>query len=319
MAQERGTNIEALREINKIKFYRYDTQHPASTKEKLNEGKSTLLFDAYSKEPVGTFEANCETTSLTENWINGFLQGSGEGGLMHILTNSVVSKISQQAFGVSTSALQYDYNYMFKGTTSFSKNFNCYLHVVDDVYEDVVLKLYNLIKFVLPDELNELSSTSFIKLVDNEINKFAEHGDSNNPIQTIVNVGKDIAGSLWSHAKFYFGGATVMLAPPQLDPRTALKVCIGDYIVIENVIIDKVTFTLPFLTYEGGLFDHVDLSISLKGTRNMTIRTYDWLKKMLLTLNGIDSSRADAMMETRDWNRLTLNERFSFNRNIIKR
>lgn len=308
MAQVRGANIEALREINKIKLYRYDNATPASTREIYDKGKKNLLFSAYSKEALGTFTADCQTMSLTDEWIGNILKGSGEGGFMHLITNSIVARVAQQAFGVSTSALQYDYNYMFKGTSTFSKSFNCYLQTVNDVYEDVINPLYKLIKFVLPDETKELSQTAFVQAADKEMSDFTKHGESEGVIDSIVNVGKDIAGWLWNQGKFYFGGVSALLAPPQLDQKCALKLVVGDYIVLDNIIIEKVDFKLPFLTYEGGLFDHVDITFSIKGTRNMTIKTYKWLKDMTTSLEF--SEKIDILE--------TMNERYAPNYDLIR-
>lgn len=277
MIQDRGANIESLREINKIKFYRYDTETTASTREIYEKVESSLLLSAYSDKPLKSFNVSCETMSLTDSWIKS-LFGSEAGTFTKIITDSVLSNISQAAFGYSTKALQYDYNYMFKGTNTFSQSFDCYLQVTDDFWKDVARPLYRLVRFILPQETKELSETKFIKIVDKEVNKFVnDKANGNGAVDTVVNVAKDVAGWLWAQGKHYFGGVAGLKPPPQLNQETALKIVIGDFIVIDNVIIDSVDFTLPFLTYEGGLFDRVGLTIKVKGTRNMTIKTYDWL------------------------------------------
>ena len=288
--QTKGVNIEALREINKVKFYRYDVESTASTREIYDKGSQSLLFEAYSDKPVGTFSAKCETMSLTDSWVKKLFDNT-DGTLTHIIMDSVVSNIAQSAFGFSTKALQYDYNYMFKGTTSFSHKFTCYLQVVDDFQKDVARPLYNLIRFVLPRETKEISEVEFFKIADEKVTEFVnDKTDGNGAMGAVVNVAKDVAGWLWAQGKHYFGGVSGLKPPPQLDQKTALKVVIGDYIVLENVIIDSVDFTLPFLTYEGGLFDRVGLDITIKGTRNMSIKTYDWLYRISRLNFGSDGT-----------------------------
>lgn len=266
-----GANIESIRELNKIRIYAYNVGTPASGGAVSEiKGTSTEIFSAYLTQSIGSFTAGVQVSSLMEQfakWVNGapFI-GKALGG--------VVSKVVQQQTN-SSLAFNYDYNYQFTGTPQFTKTFACELVTKNDFYDDVAQPLWNLLQWLVPDEGAKLADTA-------DLVKLGQMIETNTDLE-----GKklferewiaDIAQFLWETANEYFGGITFYQIPKQFNHDARLRVCIGNWIVIENIILDSVTFDIPYLMYEDGLFDRVGLTLSLKGTRNTSIRTYDWVK-----------------------------------------
>ena len=264
-----GINIDSIRELNKVKLYAYNVGTP-KTGGAVSEVKNSTsdFFSAYLTQPLGGFDAGVQVNSLMNEfagWIN-------KAPFIGKMLSGTVSSVIQRQTDTSL-AFNYDYNYQFTGTPQFTKTLSCELVTKNDFYEDVAKPLYRLLEWLVPDEGQKLADTTSLKDLGAKIM------DDKNPLfqREWMN---DIARFLWETANEYFGGITFYKIPKQFEHEARLRVCIGEWIVIENVIIDSVKFDIPWLLYEDGLFDKIGLSLSLKGTRNTSIHTYDWVKNI---------------------------------------
>lgn len=298
-----GINIESIRELNKLKIYAYNVGTPASggSLTEINGTSTNILGEngcLYLTSPIGEFTAGVQVGSLMEqfaNWVNGSAFGSKVFG-------SVVSKVIQQQTD-SSLAFNFDYNYQFTGTPQFTKKFNCELVTRNDFYEDVAQPLWRLLEWLVPDESVKLADTTnmveFGRMIETNTDRDGKKLFEREWVS-------DFAKFLWETSNEYFGGMTFFQIPKQFKQDARLRICIGDWIVLENIILDSVTFDLPYLMYEGGLFDRVGLSLNVKGTRNTSIKTYDWLKNLAYQ-RRVGELLQGGMMQTQTQ---TLNQKF---------
>lgn len=270
-----GINIDSIRELNKLRIYAYNVSTPASggsLTEVLGSTTNILGKDGglYLTQSVGEFTAGVQVGSLMEqfaNWVNSSAFGSKAFG-------SVVSKVIQQQTD-SSLAFNFDYNYQFTGTPQFTKKFNCELVTRNDFYEDVAQPLWRLLEWLVPNETVKLADTADMV----ELGRMIENNTDRDGKKLFEREWvSDIAKFLWETSNEYIGGMTFFQIPKQFKQDARLRICIGNWIVLENIILDSVTFDLPYLMYADGLFDRVGLTLSLKGTRNTSIKTYDWVR-----------------------------------------
>ena len=270
-----GVNIESIRELNKVRIYAYDVGTPASGGAVSEiQGTSTEIFSAYMTSPLGSFTAGVQVSSLMEqfaNWVNG-------APYIGKALSGVVSKVVQQQTN-SSLAFNFDYNYQFTGTPQFTKTISCELVTRNDFYDDVATPLWKLLQWIVPDEGVKLADTADLVQLGRMIET---NTDLNGKKLFEREWVSDIAQFLWETANEYFGGITFYKIPKQFNHDARLRVCIGNWIVIENIILDSVNFDIPYLMYADGLFDRVGLTLSLKGTRNTSIHTYDWVRDIAL-------------------------------------
>ena len=278
-----GINIESIRELNKLRIYAYNVSTPANGGS-LSEvpGSTTDVFSAYLTQPIGDFTAGVQVGSLMEEFAK-FINGSAVVGK---LIGGAVSRVIQQQTN-SSLAFNYDYNYQFMGTPQFSKTFKCELVTKDDFYEDVAKPLWRLLEWLVPDETMKLADTANMKEMGAMIvNNVDRNGGKLFEREWVA----DIAKFLWETGNEYFGGMTFYQIPKQFNKDARLRICIGKWIVIENIILESVTFDLPYLMYEGGLFDRVGLTLNVKGTRNTSIKTYSWIKDIAFQTPNVASA-----------------------------
>jgi hypothetical protein len=107
-------------------------------------------------------------------------------------------------------------------------------------------------------------------------------------------IDQDILDKFWNYveglggeADDMLGGLSFMKKPKQLQSGNLFtRILIGNYIVIDNVIIEGIGFDIPYLFYEGGLFDKVTVTLSVKGNRKMSLKNYDWLRQLSYASEG---------------------------------
>lgn len=266
-----GINIDSIRELNKVILRGYRVFRPKTGGDKVDADKGTEIFSAYLTQPVGNFSAGLQMNSLMNEFVKA-LSSSFIGGLV----NSKFAKIITRSQDASL-AFNYDYNYQFTGTTEFSKSIKCELVTKNDFYEDVAQPLWSLLEWLIPNETKKLSETTSMKEMNTRImTNTASDGSKLFEQQWLA----DVAQFLWTTANEYIGGATMFEIPNQFKLDTKLRLHIGKYITLENIIIEKVDFDIPYLMYGDGLFDKVDVTLTVKGTRNTSIKTYDWLREI---------------------------------------
>ena len=308
-----GLNIESVRNQNTITIY--------SVK---NGGEQSRVFSAYLTSPLGRFDAGVSDYGSLTQQLGKTLKGLG---IVGDVINSRVGQFAKsfmsggrlgvgQLLGTGVeyaNAINYNMNYRFTGTSEFSHGFECELVVKDDFIDDVIVPLWNIISYVLPDESEPLKDTNLYKIISGGINsaggwvKDKVNGvNAENPF-----IQQDALDTFWKYISTVggevgdmAGSVTVLKKPLQLQGGMShSRITIGDYIEIDDVIVESVGFSLPYLLYEGGLFDNVKVSIKVKGNRKMTLKTYDWIKQ-LVRLEG------DFPMESIPPH-ISLNEQFS--------
>lgn len=311
----KGLNLDAIRELNKIKVYAvknvtHEVNLDPYTKESFTETESKPLFTAYLTSPLGAFNSQINTDSLTQS-MGEFIKQSklvslaGEtmiGGIIQNLTNEKGKYAAIGNFlGTGTelsSVLNYNFNYRFTGTNEFTHSFQCELVVKDDFFEDVINPLWDLLSYVLPDETSRLEESDVYNAAKAWVQD--KYSDTKNYLndKTSNFIEPDALNWIWEKIETYggtadnmLGGITIMTKPKQLQADNLFtRIVIGNYIVIDNVIIDNVSFNLPYLFYEGGLFDKVTITLNVKGNRKMSLKTYDWLRQLKESRESVGDS-----------------------------
>lgn len=286
-----GLNINKIRDINKIRI--------------MLGGRE--FFSAYSSQPVGNFQTTINTSSVTQqvgNLLTNHLplvRGAWKAIQNEWVQTLGLGVAANQNGFAGNAGLNYDAMYAFTGTNFFSKQIQCYLQVKNDFYEDVAQPLYKLLCFCLPSETGE----AFSKVMDNIDNRMQEGGFYAEDASTI----KNFLAWTWETIKDYGDSITLFKTPLQFahsghykttvigedgnpevidifpdNGKTLFSIMIGKYIKISNVIINSISFDIPnLLTYEDGLFDRVNITLSLLGTRSMSIKTFDWVRELSAT------------------------------------
>ena len=260
-----GINTNMLRELNKI--YIYSNEENSVTKKPI-PGTERLIFQGYLTQPIGDFTTELTKSSLNDTIFSKFQEMKG----LKFLMNSGVSKLIQNTGNITT-AFNYDKLYEFCGTSAFSKEIKCVLVMQDDFFDDVINPLWNLLKFVIPTEGTSLETTKAFQEISADIDKGLIQNENWNFINDIIKFA-------WSAATNMLGNVAVFVKPMQFYSDANIRIRLGNYITIENVIIDKLTFNIPNLMYEDGLFDKVDVSFSVSGKRNISLKTFDWVNRI---------------------------------------
>ena len=290
-----GVNIEQIRNLNKIRVYGVFPRNP----ETHEEGGTKRIFEAYMTSPIGQLKAGADVNSLTQQ-IGNFFKGLGfvgdiaKSGLGTFLTDQKNAGLLN-TIGTATdlaNELNYPFHYRYNGTSVFTTTLQCELVVKDDFIDDVVKPLWRLIRYVMPSETQTTGSTSIYKdaedkvkgfydFIKNSISDFEKKYINSDLLQKIGRAVDEGIGRVGDTANDILSDISVMKKPPQLTDYSHTRILIGNYIVIDDVIISDVNFNIPYLLYEGGLFDKVTVTLTLKGTRKMSIKTYDWLKELM--------------------------------------
>ena len=293
---ETGINTNMFRELNKIYIYSNEKDKTNSNNEKeVPLGTERCIFKGYLTQSIGEFVTTINSSSLNDSVYEVFNKVKPIKAIMNAV-NGNVSKLIQNTAGVTT-ALNYDKLYQFTGTSTFEKELKCVLVTKDDFFEDVINPLWDLLKFVIPDEGKRFSETQAFR----EIQRDFDEGVVKNEDWSFVN---DILKFAWDAAKNMLGDPCVFINPLQFHPDANIRIRLGNYITIENVIIDKVSFTIPQLMYEDGLFDKVDVSLNIKGKRNISLKTFDWIRKLTMSDLYWDNPNENKQI-------LTLNDQFT--------
>ena len=300
----KGLNIDAIRELNKIYVYSVKrTTHDIKTNDydvvTRNEDNMEKVFTAYLTSPLGSFNSQLQTDSLTqsigdfikqskivstlgETAIGGIIKGFEQGGKYNALGNFL---------GTSTelaNQLNYNFNYRFTGINDFTHSFQCELVVKDDFFDDVLNPLWSLLEYVLPDETSQLNESdvytkgkSWAQEIYTDAKGYVNEKASSFIESDTLNWFWDKIEALGGTADNMMGGLSFMKKPKQLQAGNLFtRIVIGNYIVIDNVMIDSVGFNIPYLFYEGGLFDKVAITLNVKGNRKMSLKTYDWIRTL---------------------------------------
>lgn len=286
-----GLKLDAIRELNKIRIFA------------VKKDKTENVMDAYLTSPLGSFSNKVTASSLTQE-VGEFL---GQSKLASWIGKSVVGGVIKN-FGQGKSTIgnilgtglelsneiNYNYNYRFTGTDVFQKTFTCELVMKDDWYEDVINPLWKLLDYVLPKESSQLHETNSYQVTKESAKELG------NKIKTGVNnFVKDIfeqdtldafwkyMGDLGGTVDNMLGGLSFFKKPKQLQAdNLKTRIQVGNYIVIDDVIIDSIGFDIPYLYYENGLFDKVSISLSVIGNRKMSLNTYDWIRGLTTMKHG---------------------------------
>ena len=304
--KNQGINIDEIRNLNKLKVY--------SVK---NGGESTPIFEAYMVSPIGTLKASINKPTSFSKQLSEMAENIPlVGGLMKSKIASAVAGIGQQAFGnwsnvlgqgfEAANELNWNFNYKYAGATNeFSHTFKCELITKEDVFLDVLFPLWRLLRYVLPDEGDRLDQTELWKAAgetaDRAKKEFMKAADtylssSNNSFTDALKaINNFLDENGWKEkATKYFkailgeitdslGSISQIQKPEQLQGGMShTRLQIGDYITIDNVIITDVSFDVPYLYFENGLFDRVTVNISVSGNRKLTLKQYDWLKDIVV-------------------------------------
>lgn len=287
-----GLNIDEIRNLNKLIVY--------SVK---NGGESTPIFEAYMKNAIGTLNASVKDPSSFSDQlahmasnipiIGGILRSKVAGAVAGVAADfGNLGGLAGQGFEAANE-INWNFNYKFNGTEKFSHTFTCELVTKDDYLEDVIKPLWNLLKYVLPSESGRLGETQlweagsesakrFVQLLEGAARKSFGEANVNNIleneyVQKIGKYFKTIASEIGDSASTI----SQINKPEQLrGGMSHTRLRIGDYIIIDDVIITKVDFDIPFLYYEGGLFDNVTVKIDVKGNRKLTLDHYDWIRHL---------------------------------------
>ena len=300
-----GLNVESVRNQNKIKVYAVKNVEYDKTTKKRNQ-PSSLVFSAYLTEPLGMFDAKVTQSSITEQLgktlmglgIVGEVMGSRVGKFAASLMSGERLGLGQLAgtgFDMSnlSSSVNYNFNWRFTGINEFSHQFKCMLVVKDDFITDVIEPLWSIIEYVLPDETRPLGDTTLYQLLGGAINTGYNKGKDWVNKKNVENpfIEPDQLEKVWKYIETIggevddmAGSVTILKKPKQLQGGMShTRITVGDYIEIDDVIIESVNFSVPFLFYEGGLFDNVGVTLTVKGNRKMTLKTYDWIKQLART------------------------------------
>lgn len=298
-----GLNINEIRNLNKIKVYPVKNGGVFDTKP---------LFEAYLTSPLGNFDATVEASSLTQE-IGEAIGGLGIVGKLglnklgnwiakSLKSGTTMGNLLGTGFDMANQ-INYNFNYRFNNVSSFEHTFNCELVVKDDYIEDLMKPLWNIIEYVMPGESPMASETDLYKEISRYFNeggaairKGVDAANAQNPfiepdvLKKFWDYVKDVAGEVGDMA----GGLSILSKPKQLGTGMShTRIMIGDYIEIDNVIITSIGFNVPYLLYEGGMFDKVDITLKVKGNRKMTVKTYDWIRRLARVgtneLSGMDS------------------------------
>lgn len=302
----KGLNIDAIRELNKIQIYAVKNKETIASKGEVDAGNPSFMekiFSAYLTSPLGKFDASPTSNSLTQS-IGNFI------GQSSIVSSLAQTAIGQLVTGLGTNngkyrpigqwfasgselsnVLNYNFNYRFVGTNEFKHTFQCELVVKDDFFDDVINPLWSLLSYVMPDETEQLYETEVYKSGKGTVQSFYNDNIKepiNNANKKYDVVNQDTLDKVWKFIEAWggetddmLGGISILTQPKQLQSGNLFtRILIGNYIVIDNVIIDSVDFDIPYLFYEGGLFDKVTVSMTVKGNRKMSLKTYNWIKDL---------------------------------------
>lgn len=287
----KGLNLDAIRELNKIRIF-------AVKKDKLEN-----VMDAYLTSPLGSFSNKVTASSLTQS-VGEFL---GQSKLASWIGKSVVGNVIKD-FGQGKSTIgnilgtglelsneiNYNYNYRFTGTDVFQKTFTCELVMKDDWYKDVINPLWKLLDYVLPNESRQLHETNAYQVTKESAGKLGDKIKQgvNDFVKDIFE--QDTLDAFWKYmgdlggtVDNMLGGLSFFKKPKQLHAdNLKTRIQVGNYIVIDDVIIDSIGFDIPYLYYENGLFDKVSISLSVIGNRKMSLNTYDWIRGLTTMKHG---------------------------------
>ncbi len=300
-----GVNIEAIRELNKLRVYAITNNGDTDP----NYGKNGEVFSAYMTQSLGQLGGSVEASSLTEDVGNAIKSLGFVGKIVDTVVDTRLGEFIKNhptltnVIGQSSNLankINYNYNYRFSNVSKFSTSFNCELVVKDDVYEDVFFPLWRILKYVLPDETEQLRDTELFGKGKEKVSKVGGMvkdalGNVLEPnaldwlwdkVSTVVGEGEDMLGGLSIYEK-----------PEQLsDNISHSRILIGNRISIDNVIITGVTFKVPYLYYEDGLFDKVDVTLTVEGNRQQSVKTYDWVRTLVEEYGaGIGNSRNNTL------------------------
>lgn len=301
-----GINIDKIRELNKIKVYGVNNDGLINTYIPdvygIDINETGLIFSAYLTQPIGQLSAKVSSSSLTQD-VGNMIKGMGVVGklansaITTWLTSSPIAGIMGQ--GVSfTGNLNYNYNYRFTEVDGFSHSFSCELVTKQDYVHDVIKPLFNILAWVMPTETDKTGDREFYKnakaWIEEYWGKLKNWGNdklSSYVKPELLNKMWQGLGDIGGEVNDMASSLSVYMKPPQLsNGNSHSRIVIGNYIQFDNVIIESVNFTIPHLYYEGGLFDKVDVTLTVKGNRGMSIKTFDWLRDIKNTADGGFSS-----------------------------
>ena len=326
-----GLNIEGIRNLNKINIYAVKNKN-YDTNGKVKNQPSSHIFSAYLTSALGKFGADIGVGSITQEigealkglGFVGDIMNSGIGKAAAAVGHSKYAHLLGAGFDASNAiGINYNFNHYFKSVSDFKHTFSCELVVKDDFIEDVIQPLWNLLSYVLPDESKELEGTSQFQMIAGGVTEYY------NKAKTAVN-GKNVENPFidqeWLDKAWQYietlggeigdmaGGCSIIYKPRQLQGGMShTRITIGDYIEIDNVIINSVNFSIPYLLYEGGLFDNVKVDIGVTGNRKMTLKTYDWIGRMAQASVSVND------LEKMESIQPTLNQQFNPNNMNLKR
>lgn len=285
-----GLNIEAIRELNKLRVIAVTNYGEVDS---ADYGVDGVVFSAYMKNSLSGLGAGVKAGSLTENVGKVIKSLDFVGDIVDVAKSTSIGKfikdheVLSNVIGQSTdyaNKINYNYNYRFKDVDKFSTTFNCELVVKDDFFDDVLLPLWSILHYVLPDETRQFNETELWGSAEEKVEKFG--GIVHDAFSNVME--QDALDWLWgkittvvSEGADMLGGLSIYKKPPQLsDNISHTRILIGDRIVIDNVIITNVKFDLPYLYYEDGVFDKVDVTLTVEGNRQQSLKTYDWIKDL---------------------------------------
>lgn len=307
--QINGLNINKIRDINKVRI--------------MLGGQE--FFSAYSSQPVGSFQTTIQTSSVTQQ-IGKLLtdhlplvKGAWKAIQSDWAQTLGLGVVANQNGYAGNAGLNYDAMYAFTGTNYFQKQLQCYLQVENDFYEDVAQPLYKLLSFCLPSETQAALGGK-----NGVIDKTNQHLKDDGFFEEDASTIKNFLAWTWETIKDYGDSITLFKTPLQFahsghykitviedgkpkvidifpdNGKTLFSIMIGKYIKISNVIINSISFDIPnLLTYEDGLFDRVNITLSLLGTRSMSIQTFDWVRELSATqqFNVVEDEAGDEKSE----------------------
>lgn len=329
-----GLNIEGIRNLNKINIYAVKNKNYDTNGEVKNQ-PSSHIFSAYLTSALGKFGADIGVGSITQE-IGEALKGLGfVGDIMNsAIGKEIIGNVKNNyrhllgtGFDASNAiGINYNFNHYFKSVSDFKHTFSCELVVKDDFIEDVIQPLWNLLSYVLPDESDPLDGTSAFQMIAGGVKEYYNKAKDKVNGKNVENpfIDQEWLDKAWQHIETLGGEigdmagvCSIIYKPKQLQGgESHSRITIGDYIEIDNVIINSVNFSIPYLLYEGGLFDNVKVDIGVIGNRKMTLKTYDWIKRLNMssfTEGGFTS------LETPQPKTISLNQQFNPNNMNLKR
>lgn len=298
MAVETGINPKVIRNLNTVRVLDVCTStketDPNDPNRRVRTESVKEIFSGYLLSPVGSFEAEVKTRSLNEGMFNALEKVAQSGfagkGLFAAASRLAAAGMQEVSYNLESSlqnGILYDRQFTLLGTNSFSKQFNCMLVTENDFFEDVVDPLYNLLKYAIPSKGEHIKRDQFVEIMDKAILE-AEFGKD-------WQWAKDLLIKTWETAQDFVGDAWTYKKSDMLMPDHQTNLKIGNYITISDVLINKITFDIPELLYEGGLFDHVKVNFTVTGKRNVSLNTFDWINTILGDKETFDTKNKQSL------------------------